>query len=47
MTDHINDGGNFLHMLGLKYEISKRGLAIDFNTRVKAITTPVPIPKPL
>jgi 2,4-dienoyl-CoA reductase-like NADH-dependent reductase (Old Yellow Enzyme family)/NADPH-dependent 2,4-dienoyl-CoA reductase/sulfur reductase-like enzyme len=39
MTDHINDGGNFLHMLGLKYEISKRGLVIDFNTRVKAITT--------
>jgi len=26
LTDHVNDGGNFLHMLGLKYEIIKRGL---------------------
>ena len=23
MTDHVNDGGNFLHMLGLKTEIKK------------------------
>lgn len=37
LSDHINDGGNFLHMLGLKYEIIKRGLGIQFNTQVKEI----------
>ncbi len=37
LTDHINDGGNFLHMLGLKYEILKRDLDIQFNTNVKKI----------
>jgi len=36
-TDHVNDGGNFLHMLGLKVEIKKRGLIINFNTKVKEI----------
>lgn len=37
MTDHISDGGNFLHILGLKVEINKRGLEIDFNTKTKEI----------
>lgn len=37
MTDHINDGGNFLHMLGLKVEIQKCGLEIQFNTTAKEI----------
>lgn len=37
MTDRINDGGNFLHILGLKVEINKRGLEIDFNTKAKEI----------
>ena len=32
MLDRISDGGNFLHVLGLKVEIKKRGLNIDFNT---------------
>lgn len=39
MTDHINDGGNFLHILGLKTEIKKQGLEIEFNTRVKEINS--------
>ena len=38
MLDHISDGGNFLHILGLNVEIKKRGLAIDFSTRAKEIT---------
>lgn len=37
MLDHINDGGNFLHILGLKVEINKRGLQVDFNTKAKEI----------
>lgn len=37
MTDHISDGGNFLHILGLKVEINIRGLEIDFNTKAKEI----------
>jgi len=37
LSDHVNDGGNFLHMLGLKFEIIKRDLEIQFNTRVKEI----------
>ncbi|MBN2063048.1 MAG: FAD-dependent oxidoreductase [Deltaproteobacteria bacterium] len=37
MTDHINDGGNFLHVLGLKPEIKKQGLEIEFNTKAKDI----------
>ena len=36
--DRISDGGNFLHMLGLNVEIKKRGLKIEFNTKVKEIT---------
>ncbi|MCL2201744.1 MAG: FAD-dependent oxidoreductase, partial [Oscillospiraceae bacterium] len=38
MTDHISDGGNFLHIPGLKTEIKKAGLEIKFNTAVKEIT---------
>lgn len=37
MTDRISDGGNFLHVLGLKPEIKKRGLEINFNTKAKEI----------
>ncbi|MDI3536186.1 MAG: hypothetical protein PWP16_228 [Eubacteriaceae bacterium] len=36
-TDHINDGGNFLHMLGLKVEIEKQGLRIQYNACVEEI----------
>ncbi|MDR0585562.1 MAG: FAD-dependent oxidoreductase [Treponema sp.] len=38
MLDHISDGGNFLHILGLKVEIKKRGLDIHFNTKAREIT---------
>ena len=38
MLDHISDGGNFLHIPGLKVEINRLGLKIDFNTRAKEIT---------
>ena len=38
MLDHISDGGNFLHILGLNVEIKKRGLEIDFNTKAIEIT---------
>ena len=38
MLDHISDGGNILHVLGLKNEIKKRGLEIEFNTIVKGIS---------
>ena len=37
MLDRISDGGNFLHILGVKNEIKKRGLEIEFNTIVKEI----------
>ena len=36
--DYINDGGNFLHIPGLKTEIRKRGLIVDFNVDVEEIT---------
>jgi len=39
MQDRINDGGNFLHIPGLKVEIKKRGLEIEFNTKAEAITS--------
>ena len=39
MLDHISDGGNFLHILGLNVEIGKRGLKITFNTKAKEITS--------
>ena len=38
MLGEISDGGNFLHIPGLKAEIKKRGLDIDFNTKAKEIT---------
>ena len=38
MTDHMNDGGNFLHMSGVRVEIKKRGLDMHFNTQAKEIT---------
>ena len=38
MLDHISDGGNFLHIPGLKNEIKKRGLEIAFNTKATEIT---------
>jgi len=38
MTDHINDGGNFLHMPGLNNEIKKQELEIRFQTKAKEIT---------
>ena len=37
MLDHISDGGNFLHILGLKNEIKRRGLDIIFNAMAKEI----------
>jgi pyruvate/2-oxoglutarate dehydrogenase complex dihydrolipoamide dehydrogenase (E3) component len=37
MLDHISDGGNFLHILGLKVEMKKRGLEVDFSTTAKEI----------
>lgn len=37
MTDHISDGGNFLHIIGLKTEIKKQGLEIEFNMKAKEI----------
>ena len=39
MLDRISDGGNFLHLPGLRVEIKKRGLEINFNTRAKVITS--------
>jgi len=38
MLDKISDGGNFVHILGVKNEIRKRGLEIVFNTTAKEIT---------
>ncbi|SFA84311.1 2,4-dienoyl-CoA reductase [Acetitomaculum ruminis DSM 5522] len=38
MTDHMNDGGNFLHMSGVRVEVKKRGLEIKFETMAKEIT---------
>lgn len=38
MTDHINDGGNFLHMLGLNVEIKRQKLDVHLNTKAKEIT---------
>jgi len=36
--DHISDGGNYLHIIGLNVEIRERGLEIRFSTNVKEIT---------
>ena len=37
MLDHISDGGNFIHIMGLKVEIEKQGLEIAFNTKAREI----------
>jgi 2,4-dienoyl-CoA reductase-like NADH-dependent reductase (Old Yellow Enzyme family)/thioredoxin reductase len=38
MTDHINDGGNFLHMPGLLIQVREKGLEIRFNSKVTEVT---------
>ncbi len=38
MLDKISDGGNFLHVLGLKREISRLGIDLYLNTKAKEIT---------
>ena len=37
MLDHISDGGNFLHMSGVRVEIKKRGLKINLKNTVKEV----------
>ncbi|MDR0851919.1 MAG: NAD(P)/FAD-dependent oxidoreductase [Clostridiales Family XIII bacterium] len=36
-TDHINAGGNFIYMHGLRVQVQKSALQIDYNSLVKAI----------
>ena len=38
MLDRISDGGNFLHMSGVRVEIKKSGLEINLNNKVKEVT---------
>lgn len=38
LADRVNDGGNFLHMLGLQTELDRRNLPIHFETIAKEIT---------
>jgi len=38
MLDHISDGGNFLHMSGVRVEIKKMGLEINLKNKVKEVT---------
>jgi 2,4-dienoyl-CoA reductase-like NADH-dependent reductase (Old Yellow Enzyme family)/thioredoxin reductase len=38
MLDRISDGGNFLHVLGLKTEIKRQNIALHLNTKAKEIT---------
>jgi NADPH-dependent 2,4-dienoyl-CoA reductase/sulfur reductase-like enzyme len=38
MQDRFNDGGNFLHGLGLNVEINKKGLAIIYHAKAAQIT---------
>ncbi|MDR1821887.1 MAG: FAD-dependent oxidoreductase, partial [Oscillospiraceae bacterium] len=38
MTDHINDGGNFLHVKALNLQIAKHGVKMSFNTKAVKIT---------
>ena len=38
MMDTINDGGNYLHTLGLKNEMNKYNMTINFNTKAVEIT---------
>ncbi len=37
MLDHISDGGNFLHMSGVRVEIKKQGLKINLQNKVKEV----------
>ncbi|MGI6217102.1 MAG: FAD-dependent oxidoreductase [Coriobacteriales bacterium] len=37
MLDHISDGGNFLHMSGVRVEIKKNGLKINLQNKVKEV----------
>lgn len=38
LADRVNDGGNFLHMLGLQTELDRKKLPILFKTTAKEIT---------
>lgn len=38
MADSINDGGNFLHAVGLRAELKKQKIAVHLNTKAKEIT---------
>jgi pyruvate/2-oxoglutarate dehydrogenase complex dihydrolipoamide dehydrogenase (E3) component len=38
MLGNISDGGNFLHVLGLKVEMKKQKLDLNLNTKAKEIT---------
>jgi len=38
MMDTINDGGNYLHTLGMTNEMNKYGMKINFNTKAVEIT---------
>ena len=38
MLDHISDGGNTWHVHGVKGEMKRLGLEVNFNTTVKEIT---------
>ena len=37
MAPEINDGGNFLHAIGLRAELNKRNVKVDLNTRAVEI----------
>ena len=37
MAPAINDGGNFLHGIGLRTELKKRGVKVDLDTRAVEI----------
>ncbi len=37
MLDHLNDGGNFMHMIGLEVEIAKYNIGINLNTKAVEI----------
>ena len=37
MQDHMSDGGNNLHMVGVRAEIKKRGLTVHLSTTAKEI----------
>ena len=38
MLDRISDGGNFLHVLGLKTEIARWNIDLNLNTKAREIT---------